>query len=128
MSRCFPVFFASVFCFGIASSLATIVAGEIDSRHALKAGLYFPRSGLIENREQKVRPVVENGRLVWIKVVYLRADYYDGPYHYPCAENWGDLACIGPGVAFVIHDSDHFLWHDKYYGVWAEMELTKAGE
>ncbi|OFZ55034.1 MAG: hypothetical protein A2428_09880 [Bdellovibrionales bacterium RIFOXYC1_FULL_54_43] len=128
MSSRFSHFLAAVFYFGIASAFATILAGEIDSPNTLKAGLYVPRSGLVESREQKVRPVMENGKLVGIKVVYLRADYYDGPYHYPCAENWGDLACVGPGVAFVIHDSEHFLWHDKYYGVWAEMGLKEAGD
>lgn len=92
----------------------------------LKPGRYVPLSGNAGFfRIHDVQTVTVGMNLKAIKVTFSNGYFSEGPVRYECSEIWRDLICQKNETVFVIHDSTHYMWHDKLYGNLAEFELKR---
>ena len=68
---------------------------------------------------QYIEPQLINGELIALKVVYVGACYYIGPYTYNCDEN----RCGNESIFFEFKSSSEYYWENKDWDIWGYFKL-----
>jgi len=87
----------------------------------LEAGTYQVVEGNNESIcPQLVTPILQEGELVAIKVVYVGDCYYSGPFEYACY----DQECKDGDIVFQIDGERSYRWLNHSYDIYGRFQRT----